>query len=57
MITNSKEYYSLLYTIQDKSNEYKTVHQEPPMRMPENEPTLKVDLNNRTIEAPETLGV
>lgn len=57
MITNSKEYYSLLYAIQDQNNLYRTAHQEPPIPIPENEPTLKIDLNKRVMETPETLGV
>ena len=56
MITPSKEYYSLLYRIQDP-NIFANAYGEPPTTIPKDEPTLKIDLNARTIEAPEFLSV
>lgn len=56
MITPSKEYYSLLYRIQDP-NIFINAYGEPPTMMPKGEETLKIDLNGRTIEAPEFLSV
>lgn len=56
MITQSQEYYSLLYRIQDP-NLFNRAYGEPPTLMPADEPTLKINLNERTIEAPEFLSV
>ena len=56
MITPSKEYYSLLYRIQDP-NIFANAYGEPPTTILKDEPTLKIDLNARTIEAPEFLSV
>ncbi len=51
MITDPKEYYALLYKIQDTN---------PPQTatlLPSNEPMMTIDLNTRKIEAPTFLGV
>ena len=57
MITNPNEYWSLLYQIQDKNNPSSTVGQISPIPIPSDEEILKVDLNTRTVEAPEFLSV
>ena len=51
MITDPKEYYALLYKIQDTN---------PPQTatsLPSDEPMMTIDLNTRKIEAPSFLGV
>lgn len=54
MITPEKEYNELLYVINDPNN----VGTEPTYyRIPYNEPIYNIDLNTRTIEAPEFLSV
>lgn len=59
MITTAQEYYSLLYRIQDPNLFLRAYGGDgtPPMQMPADEPTLLIDLNTRTIQAPEFLGV
>ena len=52
MITTSYEYDSLLYLIQDTNN-----RQVKALNLPSDEPIYKIDLNNRTIEAPNFLSV
>lgn len=57
MITDPKEYYELLYLIQDRNNLQTSIGQIPPIPMPSTEQILKVDLNKRTIEAPTFLSM
>ena len=51
MVTNSKEYWKLLYSFQDKNTEFA----ERPV--PSDEPIYNIDLNARTVEAPKYMGV
>lgn len=57
MITRPNEYWDLLYRICDKNNTAATSGQIPPILLPSDEPTLKIDLNTRKIDAPEFLSV
>lgn len=51
MITSQEEYNRLLYRIQDENAPEKAI------LLPSDERTFKIDLNTRTIEAPEFLSV
>ena len=50
MITNSADYYSLLYKIQNVNR------QDEIIELPEDEPIYEIDLNTRTFKGPEFLG-
>lgn len=51
MITPSQDYLDLLYRIQDPNRQDKII------QLPENEPIYNIDLNKRSIEAPQYLSV
>lgn len=51
MITSPEEYNNLLYKLQDYNKTYQIIP------LPKNEPIYEIDLNNRTIQAPEFLSV
>lgn len=53
MITSIQEYNELLYAINDPNNTLSTTY----YRIPYDEPIYKIDLNERTVEAPEFLSV
>lgn len=57
MITNPNEYWRYLYLIQDKNNPAATANRIPPVPIPGEEERLLIDLETRTIEAPEYLSV
>ena len=57
MITNSDEYWKLLYLIQDRNNPAHTAGAIPPIPVPSDESLFAIDLDSRTIEAPEFLSV
>ena len=51
MITTVEDYYGLLYKVQD---------QNPPntaIRLPSDEPVYEIDLDSRTVEAPDFVSV
>ena len=53
MITSIQEYNELLYAINDPNNTLSTTY----YRIPYDEPIYKIDLDKRTVEAPEFLSV
>lgn len=58
MITSTTEYYELLYRIQDQNRLIiSSTEQTPPIPIPSEEAFLHIDLNTRSIEAPEYLSV
>ena len=50
MITNSADYYSLLYKIQNANR------QDEIIKLPDDEPIYEIDLNTRIVKGPEFLG-
>lgn len=55
MKTSQKEYNELLYVLQDPNNHFNTP--ETYYRIPADEPIYNIDLNTRSVEAPEFLSV
>lgn len=57
MITSSQEYYALLHRIQDENRlDITTGANIPPTQMPSEESILKIDLDTRTVSAPDFLA-